>query len=277
MLRKMIAGLALAALMVSPVAAQTVDEIVAKNIEAKGGAEKIKAVKSVRTTGKMVMGSTGMEAPFVLLEKRPKQTRMEFTLQGMTGIQAFDGKSAWMVMPFMGKKDPEIMPAEETKVMEEQSDMDGPLVDWKAKGHKVELIGKEQVEGADAYKIKVTMKSGQIRYLYLDTESKLEIKSEIKRTVRGTEVEGETLFGDYKDEGGLMMAHTIENGIKGSPQRQKMVLEKIELNADLPDSLFALPAGAKPAVATPKADAAKSAKDSAKADAAKKDAPKKKP
>ena len=142
---------------------------------------------------------------------------------------------------------------------------------------QVELIGKEQVEGADAYKIKVTMKSGQIRYLYLDTESKLEIKSEIKRTVRGTEVEGETLFGDYKDEGGLMMAHTIENGIKGSPQRQKMVLEKIELNADLPDSLFALPAGAKPAVATPKADAAKSAKDSAKADAAKKDAPKKKP
>src|SRR5687767_5566352 len=155
MLRKAIAGLALAALMSSPAAAQTVDEVLASHIKAKGGMEKIKSINSMKVTGKMVMGQ-GMEAPFTMFGKRPKSTRMEFAFQGMTGIQAYDGKNAWMVMPFMGKKDPEMLAAEETKMMDEQADLDGPLVDSKDKGHTVELVGKEKVEGADVYKLKVT-------------------------------------------------------------------------------------------------------------------------
>lgn len=246
MLRKSIAALALAALAVTPAMAQTVDEVLAQYVKAKGGMEKLKSVKTMRATGKMMMGQ-GMEAPFVMMGRRPNATRIEFVFQGMTGVQAFDGKNAWMVMPFMGKKDPEAMPEEETKMMAEQADLDGPLVDWKEKGHKVELVGKEQVEGADAYKLKLTMKNGTVRTYYLDAESYLEIKAEGKRKMRGTEVEGETIFGDYKDVGGLMLAHTLENGAKGSPQRQKMVFEKIEINPDLPDSLFAMPPGTKPA------------------------------
>jgi len=267
MFRKTITGFALVALLVSPAAAQTVDELIAKNIQARGGIEKLKAVKTARATGKMVMGQ-GMEAPFVMLEKRPKQTRMEFTFQGMTGVQAFDGANGWMIMPFMGKKDPEAMPAEENKLMDEQADMDGPLVDYKTKGHKVELLGKEQVEGADAYKLKLTMKSGSTRTIFLDADSYLEIKAEAKRTVRGTEVDGETLYGDFKEVGGMMMAHTIENGVKGSPQKQKMVFEKIEINPDLADSLFAMPAGTKPAAPDTSKKLA-GAKDAAKTDAAK--------
>jgi outer membrane lipoprotein-sorting protein len=232
--------------MASPAVAQTVDELVAKNIQARGGADKIKAVKSARTTGKMVMGQ-GIEAPFVMMEKRPNQTRMEFTFQGMTGLQAYDGKNGWSLMPFMGKKEPEAVPEEENKLMEEQADMDGPLVDYKSKGHKVELLGKEQVEGADAYKLKLTMKSGKTRTIYLDADSYLEIKMEAKRTLRGAEVEGETTYGDYKDESGLMVPHTVESGVKGSPQKQKLIFEKFETNPDLPDSLFAMPAGTKPA------------------------------
>ena len=267
MLRKAIAGLALASLLVSPAAAQTVDEVIAKYVNAKGGMEKIKSVKSMRMSGKMVMGQ-GMEAPFTMTGKRPKMTRMEFTFQGMTGVQAYDGKNAWMVMPFMGKKDPEALPAEETKVMDEQADMDGPLVDWKEKGHKVELVGKEQVEGADVHKLKLTMKGGDVRYYYLDAESFLEIKVEAKRKVRGTEIDGETLFGDYKEVDGMPVAHTMESGAKGSAQKQKMVVEKVEMNPDVPDSLFAMPAGTKPAAPlAEKADAAKAG--AAKADAAK--------
>jgi len=246
MLRKALAGLGLAALLAAPVAAQTADEVVANYIKAQGGMEKIKSLNSTRMTGKMVM-SQGMEAPFVMMQKRPKQSRIEFTIQGMTGVQAYDGKNGWQLMPFMGKKEPEAVPAEQVKVMDEQSDIDGQLVDYKAKGNKVELLGKEQVEGADAYKLRITLKDGQQRLIFLDAESYLEVKTEAKRTVRGSEVETESYLSDYKDEGGHMMPHTIESAVKGAPQRQKLVIDKVECNPDLPDSLFAMPAGTKPA------------------------------
>jgi len=172
--------------------------------------------------------------------------RMEFTLQGMTGVQAYDGKTAWAVMPFMGKKDPEAMPAEQAQQLDEQADIDGPLVDYKEKGNKVELAGKEQVEGADAYKLKVTLKNGQTRTIYLDAETGLEVKIEAKRTMRGSEVDGESFLSDYKEVNGLMMAFTMENGAKGQSMRQKMVIDSVETNVNLPDSLFAMPAGTKP-------------------------------
>jgi len=260
-----IAVLALLAPLAPTASAQTVDELIAKNIVAKGGLEKIKAVKSMRATGKMI-GGPGMEFPFVMINKRPKSTRLEFTFQGMTGMQVYDGKTAWMSMPFMGKKEPEVMPPDEAKMIEEQADFDGPLMDYKEKGHTVELAGKEQVEGADAYKIKVTLKGGDVRTIYLDAETYLEIKVEAKRTIRGSEVEGESLLSDYKEVGGMMMAHVMESGAKGSPQRQKLVIDKIELNVDAADNLFAMPATA--ADSTKAAAAAKGAAEGAK-DAAK--------
>src|SRR5262249_2909822 len=217
------------------------DELIAKNIEARGGMAKLKAVQSSRATGKMV-GGPGMEFPISMINKRPNSTRIDFTVQGMTGIQAYDGKTAWMSMPFMGKKDPEAMPADDAKLFIENADMDGALVDYKTKGHTVELIGKEQVEGADASKLKLTLKGGDVRYLYLDAETYLEIKDEGKITMRGTEVETESMMGDYKEVGGLMVAHSIEQGMKGNPQRRKIVIDKVEMNVDLPDSLFAMPA-----------------------------------
>lgn len=247
MLRKSLFGIMVLALLApfAPFAtvasAQTVDELIAKNIEAKGGMAKLKAVKSMRATGK-IAGGQGMEFPFVMINKRPKSARMEFTFQGMTGMQVYDGKTAWMSMPFMGKKEPEVMPAEQAKDMEEQADMDGPLVDYKEKGNTVELLGKEQVEGADTYKLKVTLKNGDVRTIYLDAETYLEVKMESKRMVRGTEVEGESYLSDYKEVEGLMIPHVMEQAQKGSPARQKMVIEKVEINPDIQDSLFAMPA-----------------------------------
>jgi hypothetical protein len=245
MLRRFTMLAALLAILAPVAIAQTVDEVVAKYIQGRGGIEKIKAVKSMKATGKMIMGGGAMEAPFVQMMRRPSDSRTEFTIQGLTGIQVFDGKSgtAWSVMPFAGKKEPEAAPAEETKLMAEQADIDGPLVDWKEKGSQLELVGKEQVEGADAWKLKLTRKSGNVDYLYLDTETGLEVKSESKRTVRGLEVEGETLLSDYKEVDGLNFPFTIVTGMKGSPaeQRPKMVMDKIELNVPLADSLFTMP------------------------------------
>ena len=240
MFRKILAGFALAALVIVPASAQTLDEVLAKNYKAKGGLDKIKAVQTIRITGTMTLGP-GIEAPFVLVQKRPGMLRMEFTFQGMTGVQAYDGKTGWQLMPFEGRKDPEPLPEDAMKQVEEQADVDGPLVDYKVKGHTVELVGKEKVEGSDAYKLKVTLKNGDIRYIYLDADSYLEIRVEGKTKTRGTDVESESTIGDYKEVGGLMFPYAMESGQKGSPQKQKMTLQKIELNVPLDDTQFKMP------------------------------------
>jgi outer membrane lipoprotein-sorting protein len=192
---------------------------------------------------------------------------MEFTFQGMTGMQVYDGKTAWMSMPFMGKKEPEVMPPDQAKMAHEQADFDGPLMDYKAKGHTVELVGKEQVEGADAYKLKLTLKEGGVRHIYLDAETYLEIKMESKRMMNGTEVETESYLSDYKEVDGLMMAHVMESGPKGSPQRQKLVIEKVELNPEISDTIFAMPATAADSTKAAKPDSATAAKAAAGAKA----------
>ena len=239
-MRKVIAAMAVVLAIAAPTMAQTVDEIIAKNTAAKGGAEKLKAIKTVRLTGKMTL-APGVEAPVVLELQRGGGMRMDITVQGMVLSQGYDGTKAWLLNPLQGSKVPQEMSAEDTESAEEQADIDGPLIDYKAKGHKVELLGKEKVEGSDAYKVKVTMKKGAIRTFYIDAEHFLEIKEESKRMQRGSEVEGDTIYGDYKEVGGMMFAHSIDGGQKGAPQRQKIVVEKIEINVPLDASRFKMP------------------------------------
>ena len=242
MFRKMFLAVMCLALSAPLAHAMTVDEVLAKHFEAQGGLEKLKSMKNVRVTGKMAVGP-GMEAPFTMERARPNKQRLEFTFSGMTGIQASDGEKPWMVMPFMGKKDPEAIPEEDAQEMIDD-DFDGPLVDWKTKGNTVEMLENESVEGADCYKLKITKKNGKVETHWIDTETFLTLKSEAKRKVRGTEVEAESYYGDYKDVDGMLMAHTMEQGAKGSDQRQKMSFDKIEMNVDLDDARFKMPAAA---------------------------------
>jgi outer membrane lipoprotein-sorting protein len=246
MLRKLWLVTSLAVLFTPILSAQTVDDIIAKNIQARGGMDKIKSVQTVRSTGTMSMGG-GMEAPGSMIQKRPDMARLEFTVQGLTAIQAYDGKNAWQIMPFMGKKDPELMSADDKKDIEENADIDGPLVDYKSKGNKVELLGKEKVEGTDAYKLKLTLKNGDVITDYLDADSFLEIKQETKRMIRGSEQEVESSLGDYKEVNGLMFPFALENGIKGSQEKEKLTISKIELNVPLDEAIFKMPPPAPPA------------------------------
>lgn len=243
MFRKLSLVVALAVLLVPSMSAQTVDEIIAKNVQARGGMDKIKSVQTIRSTATMTMGP-GMEAPGLMIQKRPDMARLEFTVQGLTAIQAYDGKDAWQIMPFTGKKDPETMSADDKKDLEENGDIDGPLVDYKSKGNKVELLGKEKLEGTDAYKLRVALKNGDVITMYLDADSFLEIKEELKRNVRGSEQEVEAVMGDYKEVNGLMFPFATENGIKGSQQKQKITISKIELNTPVDDAIFKMPAAA---------------------------------
>lgn len=240
MIRKLVGIGAMTAVLAIPAAAQTVDEVIAKNIEAHGGLAKLKAVNSLRMTGRIGLGQ-GLEAPLILEVQRPKNMRMEITVQGMTVVQAYDGATGWQIVPFTGSTDPQPMSADELKDAEEQADMDGPLVDYKEKGHKVELEGKENVEGADCFKLKVTKKNGDVQYYFIDSDSHLELKIAGKRVVRGTETEFETSLGDYKEVDGYILAHAISVGAKGSPQRQNIIVEKVEINPAIDGARFKMP------------------------------------
>jgi outer membrane lipoprotein-sorting protein len=255
MLKKLCFGVVAVALLAPAIWAQTVDEIIAKNVEARGGADKLKGVQSVKSTATLAMGP-GMEAPGILIQKRGNLARLEFTIQGLTAVQAYDGTHAWQVMPFMGKKDPELMAADEAKEVEEMADIDGPMVDYKSKGNQVELLGKEKMEGTDAYKMKVSLKNGDVQTVYIDADSFLEIKEETKRTVRGSEQVYEASIGDYKEVNGVIFPFAIESGVKGSQEKQKLTITKIELNVPVDDSMFKMPAAA-PVPAPPKLDTPK--------------------
>lgn len=241
-MRKLITVAATLLLAVSLQAADlTVDEIIAKNAAAKGGMEKLSALQSARFSGKMSLGG-GMEAPFTMTKKRPENTRLEFTIQGLTGIQAYDGSTGWMVMPFMGKKDPEAMSGDMLNAMKDEADFDGPFIDYAKKGNKVELLGKADVEGTPAYKLKLVTKQGNESTVYLDAETFLELKVESKRKVQGQEVESETSFGNYNEVDGLLFPYSIEMKQKGAPAGQSITIEKVELNPALADDLFHMPA-----------------------------------
>ena len=248
MIRKNLVGMGIivAGLLSSAAWAQTADELIEKNIQAKGGREKIDAIKTLRISGKLTMGQ-GMEAPITMERARPDKIRMEFVFQGMTGVQTYDGKEAWALMPFMGKTDPEPIAGKQLEAIQEQADFDGLLMDYKTKGHQVELVGKEDLEGSPAYKLKVTKKNGDTGFYWLDAESFLEIKASGKTTVNGQEIEGESYFGNYKETGGVIFAHSVENKAVGMPGGMTITIDKIEVNPDLSADRFVKPQAAKPA------------------------------
>ncbi len=230
----------LLALLWSPGAsAQTVDEVIAKNIQAHGGLEKLKSVRTIRTTGKFSQGS--FRAGFLQENKRPDMVREEAIIQGLAQIQAYDGKIGWQVSPFGGRKDAELLSQDDLKSLQIDADIDGPLVDYKEKGHKAELVGHDSVEGTDCYKVRLTLKNGDVRYYFLDADSFLEIKMENQTSIRGAVQFSETYYGDYEQVNGLYFAFAFEGGPKGSPERTKYTVEKIELNIPLDDSLFKMP------------------------------------
>lgn len=221
--------------------AQTVDEVIAKNIQAHGGMEKLKSVKTIRTKGKFTQGS--FRAGFLEENKRPGKVREEALIQGLVQIQAYDGKTGWQVSPFGGRKDAELLSQDDLKGLMVDADIDGPLVDYQEKGHKAELVGHDSVEGTDCYKVKLTLKNGDVRYYFLDADSFLEIKMENQSNIRGAVQFTENFYGDYEEVNGLLIAFAYENGEKGNPVHTKYTVEKVEVNVPLDDTLFSMPAG----------------------------------
>lgn len=239
---------AAALLALSPaVHALSVDELVERNIEARGGIEALRAIKSIKSSGTMNFsgGDFSIELALVSLSERDGKVRSEASLQGLTQVSAYDGNEAWTINPFQGRLDAERMSADDAKGLEVQADLDGPLVDWKQKGHQVSYLGVEDVDGTEAHKLKVQLKNGDLQYRYLDPDYFLEIRvsDQVKR--RGVESETETDLGNYEKVNGVFMPFAMESGPKGGPKGQKIQIKTAEVNVDIDDSLFVFPQPAK--------------------------------
>ena len=220
--------------------AQTVDDVLAKVMAARGGADKLRAIRSQRITGKISFGdSTG---PFVVEFKRPLKMHMQFTVQNQTLVRVYDGQShGWANNPFIGKANPEAMSEEELKNITEESDFDGPLLDYKRKGNQVELVGKDKFNDKDVWRVKLTGKNGDARFYLFDADSFLLVKWEGKRKYEGQELPVESFFTDYRDVGGLKFAFAIDSGSSATEINQKIRIEKIELNPQISEAEFAKP------------------------------------
>src|SRR5205809_6002786 len=246
MFLRLLIGFICAALVVSEGFAQdksqpTVDELVAKNIEAKGGASAVHDLQTLRLTGKLLVQEGQIQLAFMQVKKRPDEVRTEASLQGMTQIEAYDGKDGWKVSPFFGRRDPERMSADDVKALVEDTEIDGPLVDWKTKGSTVEYLGTEDVDGTPAHKLKVVRKNGDVSFVYLDPDHFLEIRVVTQRMRHGAHEEVETDLGDYEKAGGVFVPTSIEVGRKGSPDKQTIVVDKVESNVPVDDTIFHFP------------------------------------
>jgi outer membrane lipoprotein-sorting protein len=232
---------------------QTAGELVAKNIEARGGTASIKAIDTVELTGR-ILTPQGYELAILLRKKRPNKMRMEFTVQGTTGVQAFDGKTAWSFMPLAGNEVPQILPSTDASELAQQAEFDGPLVDYRQKGNTVEYAGRVTIDGIEAYNLKLKMKNGDLLSVYLDPSTYLEMNENAIRDVRGAKHEFESTAGDYRSVNGVKFPFSISIGEKGSAERQKIAIDKIKVNVPMEDALFNVPANAVPA--TPAASVA---------------------
>lgn len=218
--------------------AQTVDDIVAKNIKARGGIDKFKSVNSMKINATVT--AQGMKLPVTIYSKRPNMMREETDMQGQKMVRAFDGTTAWTINPMMGGA-PQALTGSAANMAMDSADLEGPLVDYKQKGHTVEFVGNEKLDGKDVHHLKITRKTGTVQHLYLDAETGLEKKTIITLEQGGMKMDLEIQLADFKSVDGLMMPSGTRQLMDGNEVAQ-VTVDKIELNPQIDDSIFKMPA-----------------------------------
>jgi len=253
-------------------ASLTAPQIVEKNIAARGGLQAWRGLQTMTWTGKMDAGggdsaarsrraalapssSTNhavmnapegkteqVQLPFTLYMKRGRKSRIELEFAGKKPVQVYDGTNGWKYRPFLNREDVEPFTNDELKSEAQKSDLDGPLVDYAAKGTKVESAGVEKVEGHDCYKLKLTLKSGDVQYVWIDTQSFLDVKvSGTPRRMDGRMHNVYIYQRDFKTVQGLVLPQVLETAVDGYRDTHKMVIESLVINPKLDDSLFKKP------------------------------------
>lgn len=232
----------------------SVQQIVDKNIAARGGLAAWQAVKTLTIAGDLDAGGKPNHAlPFVLKEKRPRKSRLEIVFKDQTSVQVYDGAQGWKVRPFLNRNEVENFTQTEMKSAAAEQDLDGPLVDYAAKGTQVALAGTDTVDGHPAYKLKLTFKTGNQRNLWVDAGSFLELKMDGEpRKLDGKMHNVAVYFSDYKTEHGLTTPRVQETAVEGVKQPYKMTISRVVVNDPLDDSLFQKPRLAAVAASAPK-------------------------
>jgi len=250
-------------------------QIADRNVAARGGLSAWRALQTLSVTGKMEAGSgdsaarsarlaraglgvsvkhavpkddgaaaanTQVQLPFTLEMKRPDKSRLEIQFAGKTAVQVYDGTNGWKVRPFLNRSEVEPFTAEEAKAESGKDDMDGLLINYQARGAKVELAGTEAVEGHSAYKLKVTSKSGEVRNVWVDSKTFLDVKVEgVPRRMDGRVHRVWVYQRDFKPVQGLMMPYVYETVVEGFPQAHRMIVDSITVNQALSDARFGKP------------------------------------
>jgi outer membrane lipoprotein-sorting protein len=223
-------------------------DIAARNVAARGGLQAWRAVGSIRMAGEMdAGGKQGAHLPFVWSLKRPHKSRLEIVFQDQTAVQAYDGSQGWKLRPFLNRDAAEPFTPAEARSAAAAAELDGPLVDYVRKGSKLELLGKEEVEGKPAYKLHLTPKTGPAFNLWVDATTFLESKIDGEpRKLDGRLHKVAIYYRDYRTVDGLTLAHTLETAVEGVAPSHKITLQSVKINPALPDILFALRAPATP-------------------------------
>jgi len=253
-------------------------QIVEKNVEARGGLQAWRSVQTMLLAGKLGAGGNQratlsvpaahpkalqqvirprradeVQLPFVMELKRPRKMRFELQFNGQTAVQVYDGANGWKLRPFLNRRVVEPYTPDETKIASMQADLDGPLVDYAAKGTRIDLAGMEKVEDRDTYKLKLTMKDGQAIHVWIDAQTFLETKIEGQpRRLDGTYHPVEVYFRDFRTVGGLQIPYVLETkvlpvtktalGLRDTPvPMEKITIEKVEVNPKLADARFSKP------------------------------------
>jgi len=237
----------LSLLLAAPTAlALTADELIAKNVEARGGLARLSAISSIRATGIVRIGGEDgfIEQTYTLLQSRPGKLRRERSMQGLTAVTAYDGQVGWTVSPFRGRKEPQLLTPDTVRGLAVDADLDGPLVDYRKKGYTVTYAGTEDVDGTEAHKLHVTLSGGDSVDVFLDPDYFLEIREVNHRIVRGVEEESETDPGNYGKVNGLVLPFSMESGPKGGSKNFRITFTKIEVNVPVDASTFRYPGDA---------------------------------
>ncbi len=224
--------LALTAMISMQVAqAQTIDEVVDKHTEAMGGKEKVRALKTVKMTGGLSV--QGLDVGLVITVSQGIGSRTDISVPGMgEGFQIMTPSKGWDFMPFQGQTSPEEVSEEKVKAGQAQLDLTGSLINYKEKGNQAELLGKEKVDGAECYKIKLTNKTGKVSTLFVDAATFYRVKSVTTQNINGEDTEVETVFSDFKKVDGLVFPHA-----QTSP-RGTITYTAIEVNKPVDESIF---------------------------------------
>lgn len=229
--KRSLLGLMLAISSFSVVSAQSIEEIHNKHVAALGGADQIKAVKSVKMSGGI--NANGMKIPVTIQILNGKGFKVEFTAMGMTGYQIVNNTKGWNFSPFQGQTKPEPMTEDDVKKSQDDLEIFNDFIDYAAKGNSAENLGKDDVEGTECFKIKVTLKSGKEKTLYIATDNYLVLKETEKTTVNGADIEISTMYSNYKKVGNVLFPHTMNISVQG-----EISFDTIEINPTLDAKTF---------------------------------------